>query len=875
MEKRMAEDNNTNNTNTVDNSKTVESVKQVIALLQEILNELPAESKNAAEALIKSFSIKEAYSAEDFSSLVESLQEFDKQFGKVATASPNTDYAAPQTAPKYGSDNGKMTISQLRGVIAQLLNKLMDLLSQIGYKRYPIPAKESIKQFISNVKLIEAVTDSDGSKWGAVLIEAGMSANKHLYRPDVLRGAVPLFEGIKAYVDHPGVGDRQAKVLPERSVRDIGGWFQEVSANDKGDIIGTFTVAESQPWLKNLLLQQFREGKQLVGFSILADGKTKLMKENGNMYWLVESIDSAKSCDIVTDPAAGGRIKELIEADRKEVEQIMAFESLNLEELKASRPDLVAALIKEAEEFKAQDELAKQEALKKKKAATDYGYPPVSEAQEVAMTDEEKKKKKAAEDAAMAATAKPAACKEDVDALNKMVQSMAQSMSVAESRATLRESLATSQLPKVVQDRVFEEMSLSAPSSEAISARIKKEKDMLAKLVESKESPFKANLREMTAPEDKWGKAMDGMLSGKAVDGVKPFRGLLEAFSVIKGRDYGDVASQPEQVLRESTGYTSVGRLVESIASTDWAEILGDSITRKMLKEYQLPALDDWKKICSEVGTVNDFRTQRRVRYGGYGVLPAVGEGGTYQNLTSPTDEEVTFAVSKRGGLEDLTIETIINDDLGAVKRIPTRLARAAKITLYRFIFDFLDTNAAIYDGAALFTTGGGSHLNLGGTALSSAQLIVAKYTMRDQTGYGQSTEFLQIKPKYLIVPNELEATAGILATAEYNPDPVTIATGGTPATAFSTAPNIHRGTVEPIVVDYWTDTNNWYLVADPQYVPTIEISFLGGKQEPELFTQDQPTQGSVWSADKISYKLRHVYGGAVVDYRGFWGAIL
>jgi len=57
--------------------------------------------------------------------------------------------------------------------------------------------------------------------------------------------------------------------------------------------------------------------------------------------------------------------------------------------------------------------------------------------------------------------------------------------------------------------------------------------------------------------------------------------------------------------------------------------------------------------------------------------------------------------------------------------------------------------------------------------------------------------------------------------------------------------------------------------------VPTIEIGFLNGREEPELFVQDEPTNGSMFSNDKITYKVRHIYGGAVLDYRGLQGNVV
>ncbi len=69
----------------------------------------------------------------------------------------------------------------------------------------------------------------------------------------------------------------------------------------------------------------------------------------------------------------------------------------------------------------------------------------------------------------------------------------------------------------------------------------------------------------------------------------------------------------------------------------------------------------------------------------------------------------------------------------------------------------------------------------------------------------------------------------------------------------------------EVIPVDYWTDGNDWTTVANPMVLPVLEIGFLGGQEEPELFVQDQPNAGSMFSNDKTTYKIRHIYGGTVL----------
>jgi hypothetical protein len=86
------------------------------------------------------------------------------------------------------------------------------------------------------------------------------------------------------------------------------------------------------------------------------------------------------------------------------------------------------------------------------------------------------------------------------------------------------------------------------------------------------------------------------------------------------------------------------------------------------------------------------------------------------------------------------------------------------------------------------------------------------------------------------------------------------------------TSPNFH-GTygMEPIVVPEWTDATDWVAVADPKNVPTIEVGFLNGKEEPELFIQDMPNVGSMFDADQVKYKIRHIWGLVLLDYRPFY----
>jgi hypothetical protein len=355
------------------------------------------------------------------------------------------------------------------------------------------------------------------------------------------------------------------------------------------------------------------------------------------------------------------------------------------------------------------------------------------------------------------------------------------------------------------------------------------------------------------AAEDKWGEMLDNFFDyrnparkGKVVQSFKECYIQMTGDMRVTGR------------LREAVNVRNLS-LRESILSTTWDQALADSLNRQLVRDYMRMDLTKWRLVV-DVVPAGDFRTRHRPRIGGYANLATVAQQAPYPSLASPTDEEATYAVAKHGGTEELTLEAIRNDDVGAVRLIPLRMARAAAQTLHEFVFDFFANNAAIYDTVALFHA---THGNLSSTALGTdgAQYLIHRQKMRDQVE-AASSKPLGLTPAYLLIPNELESSAYNTFNRDTNNDPKLVQTQGVKP-------------METIVLDYWTDANNWFTVVNPQQCPTIEIAFLDGKEEPETFVQDMPQVGSMFTNDVRTYKIRHVYGGAVVDYRGMQAAIV
>jgi len=264
------------------------------------------------------------------------------------------------------------------------------------------------------------------------------------------------------------------------------------------------------------------------------------------------------------------------------------------------------------------------------------------------------------------------------------------------------------------------------------------------------------------------------------------------------------------------------------------------------------------------VTPIKDFRQQDRVRLGAFGSLSTVPEDTAYTQLTL-SDSRATYAPGKRGNLVSVTRETIVNDDLWAIRQIPGKLAVAAAFTLAEFVYGFLTSTANIYDANPLFTKGG-AHNNSGvatpgtpntGAGLSSNGMQAGVTAVRRQTNAAGKP--IGLKPRYLVVSPELEWQAMIVTKS-----------AGAPGSNFNDV-NPMLGYAEVIVAPQLVSPTAWFLACDPRVVDTLEIGFVGGQMAPVLFIQDQPLFGANFSNDVITYKVRHEYGGAVVDYRGFY----
>ena len=668
------------------------------------------------------------------------------------------------------------------------------------------------------VKMTEALQgalvegkSADGKSTGkfeVIAIRAGTSLNGNHYSDAALREAVPLFVGARVFVK----GDEEHTTGKGKDFRNLIGRlsaprFVEGKTADTGEVRATLELIEPDGAIGTKLAEAYARGmSDLFGLSIDAVGKTATVMREGKRVRVATKFTKVNSVDLIVEPGAGGGLVRMVEAADPE--------TLEHDDMKL-RERLFEAIKKAAP--------AKAQTIDIEK-----------------ITDDE------LEAAYREAVGTPAAAPTQAPAAGltaaEIDQRITEAAAVASARGYARAQIEGSKLPVKTRERLMRQFDADQKlSSETVDAALKEAREEIAPLVESGH----VNVPGMDVSVGDRSAQIQDMLDAffdpkhKNHRAVRSFR---ECYVEITG-DRGVTGMLRECDTRRMA--ESLGVFREAITSSTFVNALGDSITRRMQAVYAGETnLQDWRKVATVV-PVNDFRTQERVRIGGYGNLPAVAQGAAYAALTSPSDEKATYAVSKRGGTETMTIEAIANDDVGAIRRIPTELALAAANTLYEFVFDFYRTNPVIYDTLALYVAG---HNNLFVAALDAAQFAAHRVAMAKQPRAG-STKRLGLTPRTILVPWELQETAFNLFVRNQNNDKTFVQ---------SINPEV-------IVPAYWTDANDWVTVADPQKLPVLEIGFLNGREDPELFSQDMPNVGSLFSNDQITWKIRHIYSGNVL----------
>jgi len=318
-------------------------------------------------------------------------------------------------------------------------------------------------------------------------------------------------------------------------------------------------------------------------------------------------------------------------------------------------------------------------------------------------------------------------------------------------------------------------------------------------------------------------------------------------------------------------GKRPVNHLQEAMSTSDFPILFGDVLDRQMLASYrETPqSFRQWARVKS----VPDFRAvKRRYTDGGDAGMDKVTEWGEYKEVHRD-EGEYGYSVEKYGNIFRLSWETLINDDLDELRDQPVRFGRAARRTEERFATSLIVESTGPH--STFFTTGRGNKLT---NALGVPGLTAGFDAMADMTD--ASGEPIWNQPSVLMVPPALEIPALNILNAlviEYGKDTEGDGQRMQVANWVKSRLSLVVNHYLPII-DTTSGSTAWYLMANPnEGRGALEVGFLRGHEDPEVFMKSADAVRVGGGADQfagsfdndaIAYKVRHVMGGGLMDYR-------
>ena len=217
--------------------------------------------------------------------------------------------------------------------------------------------------------------------------------------------------------------------------------------------------------------------------------------------------------------------------------------------------------------------------------------------------------------------------------------------------------------------------------------------------------------------------------------------------------------------------------------------------------------------------------------------------------------EQYTNKADTFGLLLPIDRRDMINDDLGAITLVPRKLGRGSGLKINDVFWTVFLANSSF------FTSGNKNYISGADTALTIDGLTKAEVAFLDQVD--SDGKPIGIMPAILLVPTALSAMGTQLFKSVEIRDT-------TASTKYPVA-NPHQGKFRAEVSRYLANTKYtgasakaWYLLADPAYLPVIEVAFLNGQESPTIETAEAD-----FNVLGIQMRGFHDFGIALQDPRG------
>lgn len=199
-----------------------------------------------------------------------------------------------------------------------------------------------------------------------------------------------------------------------------------------------------------------------------------------------------------------------------------------------------------------------------------------------------------------------------------------------------------------------------------------------------------------------------------------------------------------------------------------------------------------------------------------------------------------------------LTRTHILNDDMGAFNALPKKLGRGGAQKIKEIFW------RTFLDNATFYTALRGNFDDGADSAFDAAGLEAADRLFRSQTD--PDGEILGAIPKLLVVPPTKKIAAQRLMKSQHVHEDSVAGDENPWAGAFEI---VSSAEMESSAYT-GNSTKKWYLLADPNDLPVVEMCFLNGVETPVIESTDA-------DFDTLGIQIRafHDVGAALQEYRG------
>jgi hypothetical protein len=277
------------------------------------------------------------------------------------------------------------------------------------------------------------------------------------------------------------------------------------------------------------------------------------------------------------------------------------------------------------------------------------------------------------------------------------------------------------------------------------------------------------------------------------------------------------------------------------------------NVANKFLLEGFFSVERTWRNITA-VRNVSDFKTVTSYRLIGKDQYEKVLPGGELKH-GNLGEQSYSNKADTYGLLLSIDRRDVINDDLGAITTVPRKLGRGSGLKINDVFW------AEFLANSNFFKTANKNYLEGADTALGIDGLTKAEVAFLDQVD--PDGKPIGVMPAIVLVPTALSA----IGTQLYK----SLELRETTSNVKYPIANPHQGKFRVEVSRYLANalyTGNsakaWYLLADPNDLPVIEVAFLNGQESPTIETAEAD-----FNVLGVQMRGYHDFGVALQEPRG------